>query len=879
MEAEPYAKELYLTVAPEKITLPPGAEPPRKGDSVKQAAADYDRLVWYFGNVVALAPPTMTVLNTDPGTPNPYAGMPSGDAFKLLLGSLSDAQWQALTGTTGLGDSDLTGDAQHAFFQALFPAGTLTVQAVSDLSNPNTTNEPITLTADDLKAVRLHLGQKVRIGLPIEGQPNASMVMIGPVNDGARYAAYGGSGGSKDTLYGASLRQTLPNTLKPSDLGWNAAALAQNVPLDGVKTVGDLIQRVGAATKLKVYADRRYEKRSVILLGLKSAPAKDLLRALALCVTGAYRRVGSAFVLTDDRLGLGVRQASIIQTAQEAGMARHAVLNQIGDKLILTHGGVNALPTLDGDLGFSGAQKALAGQPGQSDIPSQGINLTLTLAQLTPQQQDLARRQVQQWTEMQQNNAQQNTSQSDGTGRVTLNGKFQLTSHATLQLTSPKVPEPVVLEMNDDFSSLFQPSSELQQKLWEERNKRNPPVPSMPAAPAPGMPLPALGPFLSRIPRRAVRVRTRTAAEVDSVIASMKTIGLNQLWLDVFWNGKSLLDAHVPDGKPDILTEALARTKGTGIIVVPTLDLLKWGPDAPEDARDLTLTGENSAENLARRVRYSAIVYQNMTAEEADKQAQAQPDTLSACPASMTVQKTLEGIVRRLAGTSGVASLALRETVTRGYDRPADAGQNLTDDDLGYVPALRLAFLRRDHVDPIDLASGEYISGVHLALSVPGFDDRSALGAADKDWNGLRYEASRALMQRLLVNAQQAAGRRIPFLVKQRNPFGPTNWYGLWDDPRAPLPELSEKLASDMAGSNTDYAAFAHTQSRTDVYEISQWSVQTKDALVSTLQQMKPGWDGIVLDFTADSSSRLGDLAKSVSPPLSQSQDGKNPEK
>ena len=40
-----------------------------------------------------------------------------------------------------------------------------------------------------------------------------------------------------------------------------------------------------------------------------SVPAKDLLRALALCVRGTYRRVGPAWVLTDDRMGLGTRHA------------------------------------------------------------------------------------------------------------------------------------------------------------------------------------------------------------------------------------------------------------------------------------------------------------------------------------------------------------------------------------------------------------------------------------------------------------------------------------------------------------------------------------------------------------------------------------------
>jgi hypothetical protein len=59
-----------------------------------------------------------------------------------------------------------------------------------------------------------------------------------------------------------------------------------------------------------VYADPRYGYEYVLVAGdLKSAhPAIDLMQALALCVAGTWRRVGPAFVLTDDREGIGAWQ-------------------------------------------------------------------------------------------------------------------------------------------------------------------------------------------------------------------------------------------------------------------------------------------------------------------------------------------------------------------------------------------------------------------------------------------------------------------------------------------------------------------------------------------------------------------------------------------
>ncbi len=67
---------------------------------------------------------------------------------------------------------------------------------------------------------------------------------------------------------------------------------------------------------------------------------------------------------------------------------------------------------------------------------------------------------------------------------------------------------------------------------------------------------------------------------------------------------------------------------------------------------------------------------------------------------------------------------------------------------------------------------------------------------------------------------------------------------------------------------NTSYAGFAHAQSRTNLYEMDRWAAQSKDGLVAALQQLKPGWDGIVLDFSGDAGGNpLAELAKSLAPP------------
>jgi hypothetical protein len=127
------------------------------------------------------------------------------------------------------------------------------------------------------------------------------------------------------------------------------------------------------------------------------------------------------------------------------------------------------------------------------------------------------------------------------------------------------------------------------------------------------------------------------------------------------------------------------------------------------------------------------------------------------------------------------------------------------------------------------------------------------------------------LLQTLLLAAQQSAGRRFPFLIKQRRESWRGNWYGLWDDPRARLPELTEEQAFGVSGQNTNYAGFARAQSRTNLYEMDRWAAQSKDGLIGALQQLKPGWDGIVLDFTGSGGDANGNpltpLVKSLAPP------------
>ena len=97
-----------LTVAPEHVLLPASVqksadEAPPDVVTLETIIAAYNRSAQAFGHVIALAPPTMTVLNTDPALANvPLADLVQKNPLPFLLGTLTEAQLQLL-GTTGLG--------------------------------------------------------------------------------------------------------------------------------------------------------------------------------------------------------------------------------------------------------------------------------------------------------------------------------------------------------------------------------------------------------------------------------------------------------------------------------------------------------------------------------------------------------------------------------------------------------------------------------------------------------------------------------------------------------------------------------------------------------------------------------------------------------
>jgi len=874
-QAKPPDGGIALAVGAEKVSLLEGNGPTHKDASLEQVGFAYGRLLQRFVAVSALAPPTMTVLNADPGQANIYQDMPAPDAFTLLAAGLTPGQLQMLTSARGLGLDDLANDYQRGLFLACIPSRTLKVRprpALEDayraLEGTATPPQGVRDVSDELFQARMRLGQAAGLVIPGKNGVGANGPKFTPPGAPPIYDYVERNAGlfGQTAVDGVRVRAEVPNTPKAGQLDFKAAAFRVPVPLAGLKTVGDLVQRVGIATRTELYADKRYEGRTLTVAGSPaSAPAGDLLRALALCLAGTYRRVGPAYVLTDDVIGLGTRRRILGEFQQDNAARRREPLKKAEDEL-------EAGRTLR-DLTLDGFGDPLAVTPQEMAKADKNtiyvsaiMGLSLPLDQLTPAQQEAVHRNAERIEQAHQEHPEEGPFEPD------LSRKITLLAQPSVQLLVPGLDGPIDTDLGQWVAMRFQDTSRFRAP------RRTPPTQAALPSPAASGDLATL---LKPIPRRAVVAHPQTPSEVDALVARMKRLGLNQLWLDVFSGGV----ARIPDtplspaGQPDLLAEALKATKGTGISVFPTLDLLAWGTKAPPADADLTILGETSAQSEARRVEREI---QTAAAEDRDPPAPAS-ERVTVSPLVPDVQRSLLALVRAVATRPGIGGLVWRETTPPGYDPLKNPSARATPRTvLGYNEAARLAFLRREHADPVDIdVRGAGSLAERADTSLPGFDDPAANGLSEK-WDEFRAEGETAFLRALYVAARPAGAKTAAapprILVQQRRDYEGTAWYGSWDGPKLPFPTRHDPF-EDYAGGDfapqQDEAAQAKAQSQvallrlplTGALDTGNIALQCRSALGDIGRYRK--WDGFVLELPSGTGIETPAPPKTarVSPP------------
>lgn len=354
---------------------------------------------------------------------------------------------------------------------------------------------------------------------------------------------------------------------------------------------------------------------------------------------------------------------------------------------------------------------------------------------------------------------------SDGTAHMPdLNGKFIVSEVPYLELLVPTLDGPVGTSLSTMLYALFQPSPA-------------PPDDSKAAAPppAPAVPALSLAALTQPIPARAVLASPHTEAEVQDLVAALRKLGLNQLWLPV-----------TPAAGPALLPQAVQAAKGTGIGVYAVVDLLTRPRPLPADLADLTLLGRTSAQAQADLAERAALA--GPTPYGPFDRVPA-VDGVAVSPFSAAVGKELSALTHTLMTMPGVAGLVWRATSLPGYDEGQGTAPDRDSLALGYTPAARLAFLRRERADPVDLFPAN-MRGL-ADTSLPLFDDPALENTLETKWDRFRADADLSLLRSLFqqVASDGAASPPKPvLLVQQRGQPPHFTWYGSWAGPNAPLP-------------------------------------------------------------------------------------------
>ncbi len=784
-----------LTVGAERVMPPPPQDaqdaPPDNPISTPQSiAAQYGRTGQWFGHVYALAPPTMTILNTSPA----LADLPLGDLAgqhpeTYLLGSLTPEQLRQ-AGTGGLAYADMTPD-QQSLMRALLPPPLEIIPVTATLPDRKFGTQEwkdarATFDAQIKKVSGDDLFGSLRLHAYLTSDFYAHAPTgfgIGDTRDtlettGAYKLPFGGYGNmeSRGKATETILRADVPNAPKEGDFDWRRQDLERPVPLQGLKTVDDLVTRIGRTAHLELYADLHFGPLPLLMVGdmKKPQPAGDVMQALALCVTGAWRQVGPAYVLTDDVQGLGFRQ----QFLAEIGQIWSNRLSQGGKDAGSHLQGLDWLHSLSfapGDIG------ALSGDQINEIQKEAGTNKgTLLWKALPPAlQQHLRDHFLHYGDNMPKNEMPEIMKLGEG-------------MKAAAQSITPDTPVDTTLNIR---LAVELPGTGAM--MLYDAYKVQAPEPASDDAPAKTDALAQANSISLPQKLRGVLCAPKTPDEAREVVARLPKMGLNTLLLDVFTNGRTYFpNTALPPASEKasgVLQAALDAAKPLHIPVYAVLDTLCWRKDglAPHPLpwpagyeEDVTISGETPDRAIQRR--YAA----NSLSADYDhpRRALASEGTRGwASPLDPAVRTLLPPLVRTLAATPGLAGLVFQDTAPPGY------AENVLDGDrigLGYTPENRLAYLRQRHQDPVDLSSGfdmvsVFVGGEnffgHYQVTIPTFVSDSGDYIA---WSKHRQAAALALAAACWQTARTAAPS-LPLLLRQ-GLFG--GEFDPWTDPKQIAP-------------------------------------------------------------------------------------------
>lgn len=315
---------------------------PVDGKTPAQFAEQTRRRIVTEGNITAVVPRLMTEIITNPGPPDPYAGLNIEERFLILLGTFTREQWKIAGSASGIGKNDLN-EKQRAVLGGIIWGDALKVNTLLPTESGYRYSDQVDTVAAD--AVRLRLSRRVILrlkpltedgeGYTVEPDSNrANSDGSSPVRYTLEFPKAPKEGGNEGvwSAFGVPIIKNVPNRLKTGQLPLDAPALGVGMHLDGShKTLGELLAAAGAASRLRLVADKRIASLPVqyrIAPEGHTVAVGDLLKVMCRSVTGTFRRLDgpggeTIYLLTDDVEGIGTRFARLNRWAEKAFFIAH----------------------------------------------------------------------------------------------------------------------------------------------------------------------------------------------------------------------------------------------------------------------------------------------------------------------------------------------------------------------------------------------------------------------------------------------------------------------------------------------------------------------------------------------------------------------------
>lgn len=779
------------------VEVPPGENPyiippaPRTGYNLNQLAPMLSQRIVRLPTLTALAPNTMPVIPSSvPPSLLPFmdaADYDTSASLTIFLGTLTEAQWRQIGSPEGLGTSGLN-EQQRYFFSRLLPSKASIQQVRREQTGDQKPPPAIPMT----QALRSQMRVRILKRYTLVFLKNGTEQPIGGHSGDASQEYF--VGGTPDLKQPEMPKFQEPNHLKPGQMDLEAPVFAHPISLDGVKTVGDLVQRISEASRIELYADGRVARLPVYVRGTE-ANCGDVLKALCWSLSSTFRKLESGgqtfFLLTSDLEPLGPKLSRLTDSLLDLLLSTQ---QKRGDNRRLQTEAANRVFAMK-PLRLLQAAPIVFREPAKEGIPA-----SPPVEFMPPDtiQKQLTRRDlIGEREPKEQPNALRTSRSSD----------------AYLPVTA--LPDEVRARLKRDMDSMNQNTKDTKDQVRLDKVgvtmdiKVEFSLPQygivqnyelQPITPTPQPPVPSELTFPKG--KRVVAMPVGTPEQARAFMAAARERGFNQVWL-------TLPDTLSEEEERAVITAAIAAGKptapgGAAIEVVAQVPLLgRTPPEKPDFDSDRTITGMGSAE-WARMRQQSPI----MGAMPAFRRILARsPDWL--LPDSPKAQARVARITR-LAATPGLSGIALNHIAPPGLFSGTGFEERVMDGllfaDVGYTPAVRAAFVRKQGTDPADfpfplmsLFIGSMFIGNHPYLKMDesigpmlgagSSENKDPMFATINEW----LKERRTLTQALLTKVYQGVTKARPNLPLwtpdtgwiRRNMNVPTgaSWWGTWDSP------------------------------------------------------------------------------------------------